>query len=154
MGKTSPTAHRDLEDMDYVNRSLAIACTRGREAVVSRFRDILHREDFSEQQWRVLRILYDLGSVTATEICGQSCIHKVSMSRILKSLEKRGLIERTASDSDNRANLVQLTPQGLTLLEPLVEEAKDIHRGIADEFGYEKYNRLLQLLKELAAINE
>ncbi|WP_165937599.1 MarR family transcriptional regulator [Antarcticimicrobium sediminis] len=154
MGKPNTTPYPDLANPDYVNRSLAIACTRGREAVVVRFRDIFHRQDFSEQQWRVLRILFDQGAMTATDICKQSCIHKVSMSRILKSLEKRDFVERSTSECDNRSALVQLTQQGVELLDPLVEEAAVIHREITREFGPEKYQLLLTLLRELAEINE
>jgi homoprotocatechuate degradation regulator HpaR len=143
-----------LRDLMYVDRSLAVACTRGREAVVSRFRKLLHREDFSEQQWRVLRILTDQGEQTSVEISALACIHKVSISRIVTSLEGRGLVSRRASKTDARASYISLTPEGESLMEPLVLEATEIHLKIADEFGIERYEQLLFLLRKLAEINK
>jgi len=147
-----------LGDLKYVDRSLAVACTRGREAVVSRFRDMLRREGLSEQQWRVLRILFDehskgFGSMmTSVDISAKSCIHKVSISRIIRSLEERRLVCRRASAEDGRANYIQLTDEGHERLIPLVEEATGIHNQIARDFGFEDYERLLFLLRKLAAI--
>ncbi|MAS03864.1 MAG: hypothetical protein CL534_04125 [Ahrensia sp.] len=144
----------NLSDLMYVDRSLAVACTRGREAVVSRFRDMLHRENLSEQQWRVLRILTDQGELTSVEISSLACIHKVSISRIVSSLESRGLVARRASETDARASYVDLTPYGRMFMKPLVEEATVIHLQIADDFGIERYEQLLLLLRQLAEINK
>lgn len=151
-----PSAARPsgLHGLMYVDRSLAVACTRGREAVVSRFRELLHREGFSEQQWRVLRILTDEGEKTSAEISALACIHKVSISRIVTSLEGRGLVSRRASETDARASYVSLTNEGRALMEPLVEEATEIHLKIGYEFGIERYEQLLLLLRQLAKINE
>lgn len=152
--KKPPAELSRLRDLMYVDRSLAVACTRGREAVVSRFRTLLNREDFSEQQWRVLRILTDQGELTSAEISALACIHKVSISRIVTSLEGRGMISRRASKTDARASYISLTPEGRTLMEPLVLEATEIHLKIADEFGIERYEQLLLLLRKLAEINK
>lgn len=152
--ETSATQPPKLQGLMYVDRSLAVACTRGREAVVSRFRELLHREGFSEQQWRVMRILNDQEEKTSVELSALACIHKVSISRIISSLEARGLVSRRASETDARASYVSLTAAGRALMEPLVHEATEIHLQIADEFGIERYEQLLLLLRQLAKINK
>ena len=139
---------------DFVDRSMAIACSRGREAVVERFRHILHREGFTEAQWRVLRILFDLGQLTSVEIGFQACIHKVSISRIVATLESAGMVVRTASDRDGRASYVALTEQGKARMAPLVAEAVVIRKKITEEFGRERYDQLMHLLGELAKLND
>ena len=143
-----------LSDLKYVDRSLAVACTRGREAVVSRFRQILQREDLSEQQWRVLRILFDLGRMSAVQIGHQSCIHKASLSRIIKNLEQRGLIERSPHETDSRISYLDLTRNGRQTMAALVAEAAVIHEKIAADFGHDQYIQLLELLKRLALLNQ
>lgn len=145
-------------DLEYVDRSLAIACTRGREAVVSRFRTLLRRENLSEQQWRILRLLFDDAvlsrepQLTSVDIATRSCIHKVSVSRIIRSLEVRGLIGRTASLEDARASYVKLTSAGYSYMQPLVHEAAAIHHKIAEDLSFENYNLLLKLLRQLSEI--
>lgn len=146
--------NRVFGDLKYIDRSLAVACTRGREAVVSRFRPLLRRENLSEAQWRVLRLLCDQHTLSSMEISARSCIHKVSVSRILKSLEQRNMVERIASESDLRTSYVVLTDHGKEVMEPLIEEATGIHRKIAQDFGFDDYESLLGLLKKLAQIND
>lgn len=139
---------------DFVELSLAIACTRGREIFVERFRHILHREGFTEAQWRVLRILFDLGQLTSVEIAGQACIHKVSISRITATLEKQGLVVRIASSSDGRASFVALSDTGKARMAPLVTEAIVIRKQFTKEFGRERYEQLMQLLQDLAKLRQ
>ncbi|MCA2011563.1 MarR family transcriptional regulator [Pararhodobacter sp. CCB-MM2] len=143
-----------LKDLKYVDRSLAVACTRGREAVVSRFRKMLQREDLSEQQWRVLRILHDFGRLNSVQIADQSCIHKTSISRIVKTLEQRDIVERSPHETDSRISYVALTVFGQTMMDRLIVESTTIHEKIADDFGHDNYLRLLELLKKLAKLNE
>lgn len=140
--------------MAYAERSLAIACTRGREAIVIRFRTLLHAEKLTEQQWRILRILTDQGPMIGSDLTKLSCIHKASMTRIMSSLENIGYIQRTPSTSDKRASTVSLTESGTVLMERLIPIANEIYKGIVNDIGPLKYKRLLSLLQDLADINE
>ena len=149
---TKPTL--SLKDLQYVDRSLAVACTRGREAVVSRFRPLLKEAEISEQQWRVLRILLDQGQKNSSELCDLACIHKVSISRIVNSLERRNFVERFADPGDARASFVDLTAEGKAIMLPLVRRATEIHEQIASDFGIDRYEQLLSLLQKLARIND
>lgn len=137
----------------YTERSLAIACTRGREAIVKRFQALLAENGFTEQQWRVLRVLYDFEPVPLAELCRLCCIHKVSMTRIVRALMERDLVSRERQDKDLRAYNVSLTPKSRAMLNQMTPVANNIYKGIAEEFGAEKTQKLLALLKELAAIN-
>ncbi|MCK9913274.1 MarR family transcriptional regulator [Microbacteriaceae bacterium K1510] len=139
--------------MPYTDRSLAIACTRGREAIVARFQKLLAEHCFTEQQWRVLRVLYDFEPIASAELCRRSCIHKVSMARILKALAARGLARRERSKIDLRGYQVSLTDKGRRLLHKLTPTATDIYAGITADFGPEKTRLLLELLTDLAKIN-
>ena len=55
-------------DIPYSERSLAIACTRGRHAVVSHFTDLLKDAGLTEQQWRVIRIISDFAPLSLNEL--------------------------------------------------------------------------------------
>ncbi len=137
----------------YTERSLAIACTRGREAIVKRFQGLLAGEGFTEQQWRALRVLYDFEPVPLTELCRLTCIHKVSMTRILRALMERGLVVREIQEGDRRAYDVSLSPKGRKLLGRMTPVSTEIYQGIAQDLGHEKTRELLRLLKDLADIN-
>lgn len=140
--------------MSYVERSLAIACTRGREAVVQRFQKLLSDYRLTEQQWRALRVLYEYEPIPSADLCSYCCIHKVSMARILKYLDSRGLAYRERSPDDKRAYIVRLTDKGRQLLAELTPAANDIYDGIAKDFGEENTEQLLTLLEKLSQINK
>lgn len=148
-----PSGQSNLHLDTYTDRSIAIACIRGREAVVSRFHDLLNKNNFTEQQWRVLRVLYDFEPIPSADLCRYCCIHKVSMARILKNLQERRLAVRTNSVVDQRAYIVSLTEEGRTLMSNMTPIATEIYKSITRDFGEEKAYLLLELLKELAAIN-
>ena len=137
----------------YTERSLAIACTRGREAIVKRFQKLLAGEGFTEQQWRTLRVLYDFEPMPLADLCRLCCIHKVSMTRIVRTLMERGLVLRQRQQGDKRAYDVSLTDEGRALLARMTPVAHDIYRGIAKDLGEEKTHQLLRLLRELSEIN-
>lgn len=141
------------QDLGYAERSLAIACTRGREAIVSRFRDLLHQEGLTEQQWRVLRILNDHGPLIIAELAKLSCIHKASMSRIIVGLSKIGVVEKNRCTTDARASVLGLTKSGTKMMERCMPVASTIYDEIIEDLGVERYRQLLSLLRDLASIN-
>ena len=74
---------------------------------------------------------------------------KSQMTRAIKTLESRHLIERTISDTDRRVSLLSLTKKGHTF----VAETHKIVSEIIDElFGHltpQQHNNLVEILKTL-----
>ena len=93
-------------------RSLAIGLLKAREAVMSHFRPILADHDVTEQQWRVLRVLAEAGMLDASEVAEKAFILAPSLTRMLRSLEERGLISRHKDEADGRRVLLRLAPAG------------------------------------------
>lgn len=149
----SPSSKSKYASMPFARRSLAIACIRGREAVVSRFKELLLSVDLTEQQWRIMRIVYDESQISGTELSQLSCIHKASMSRIYLVLEKRKLIQRVSSESDGRSFIVKLTAKGKKFMDIALPKADEIYLSIISDFGEDRYLALLELLGNLADIN-
>lgn len=140
----------ESNDPQLLRQSLAIACTRGREAIVVRFKTMLAREKLTEPQWRVLRVLSDEGAMIGKELSERTCIHKASLSRIIPSMEASGWVERVQSDADARAQVVQLSHAGAKAMQRLLPEADEIYAGVITDLGEAKYKMLLDLLDELA----
>jgi len=133
---------------------LALACTRGREAIVSQFRQLLHEHELTEQQWRVLRALFEQGEKETTLLCELCCIHKVSMMRILRALEERKLVRRSLHREDQRRHMLALTGQGGTLMARLMPQAHAIYDEILDRFGRANARELARLLAQLHAASQ
>jgi homoprotocatechuate degradation regulator HpaR len=132
--------------------AIALACTRGRETIVSRFRELLAAHDLTEQQWRVMRAMHEACSIETTDLCVRCCIHKASMMRILRTLMERGLVEREQHSQDRRRHIVSITESGSALIAQLLPAARKIYDAILDRFGRDKARQLVRLLDELAQL--
>jgi homoprotocatechuate degradation regulator HpaR len=133
-------------------RSLAISLLRAREAVMSHFRPILAAHDVTEQQWRVIRILFEAGKLDATEVADKASILAPSLTRMIRSLEQRGLITKHKDNADGRRVLLQITPVGQALVEDVLPESLKVYADIDGRFGAKRVEELLDLLEELALL--
>ncbi|AHB00486.1 Bacterial regulatory protein, MarR family [Brucella ceti TE28753-12] len=135
-------------------RSVPIALLRAREAVMSHFRPMLAQHDITEQQWRVIRILAETDIVDASEMAERAFILAPSLTRIIRSLEERGIITKTRDENDGRRVLLQITPAGLAIIKEVAPESRLIYQMIEERFGRERIDQLLDMLDDLAEIND
>ena len=136
------------------SRSLPMALLRAREAVMDRFRPSLRDFGITEQQWRVLRALYDHGEVETGALARLCCLLTPSLSRILKHLEATGLVVRRPAPSDQRRTLVAIAPAGRALLERRAPLSEAQYRAIESSVGKERIATLYRTLEELTAALE
>jgi homoprotocatechuate degradation regulator HpaR len=132
-------------------RSLPIALLRAREAVMAWFRPHHRRGGVTEQQWRVIRVLYFEGEMEANRLARRAWLLAPSLSRILKDLEAARYIRRRPGDSDSRRSLVSLSARGSAMVTRVAPFLDGIHREIARRFGHDRIEALLVLLDQLEA---
>lgn len=89
---------------------------KARDGLMAHFRPILNHFGLTEQQWRILRALDEVGQSEPREICDMCHISSPSMAGILTRMENAGLIGRNGIEGDQRRVIVQLTPKGTKLL--------------------------------------
>lgn len=105
--------------------SLPMLLLRARETAMARFRPVLHAHGITEQQWRALRALHDLGELTAVGLANECSILAPSMTRILRKLSDDGLVLANRSKSDQRELKVKISAKGKRLVAtvgPIVEQ--------------------------------
>ena len=130
-------------------RSLPIALLRAREAVMAYFRPHHRKGGITEQQWRVIRVLYLDGEMDATELARHSLLLAPSLSRILKDLEAAGYLRRRPGQDDSRHSLLSLSPKGSARVTRAAPFLDRIHREIGRRVGADRIEALLALLDEL-----
>ncbi|MDK4742166.1 homoprotocatechuate degradation operon regulator HpaR [Rhizobium sp. LEGMi198b] len=133
-------------------RSLTIGLLRAREAVMSHFRPILAAHDVTEQQWRVIRVLFEAGTLDASEVADKASILAPSLTRMIRSLEERGFITKHKDKADGRRVLMRITPAGRALIDAVMPESLKVYADIGERFGPQRVEQLLDMLDELAAL--
>lgn len=139
---------------DQTEDSLPILLLRARETLMVQLRPTLAKHDITEQQWRVLRVLHEAGPSEPTPL-GEACaLLTPSLTRILRVLDKRGLIWRAAHDTDRRKQVIHLTEAGANILAAIEPEAQAVYDHIEEEFGRPQMNNLLNKLRKIAAMQD
>jgi homoprotocatechuate degradation regulator HpaR len=137
--------------MREFSRSLPMALLRAREAVMRHFRASLRKHALTEQQWRILRALAGVETIEVTELARSAYLLGPSLSRILRDLEQRGLIERRSVKTDLRRGLVSISAEGLRLIEAVAPSSEAIYAEMTRRYGAERLAALHEMLSALEA---
>lgn len=135
--------------MREFSRSLPMSLLRAREAVMRQFRPSLRQHRLTEQQWRILRALAAIETIEVTELARTAFLLGPSLSRILRDLEARRLIERRTPETDLRRGMVSISEKGLKLMEVVAPSSEAIYAAIAQRYGTRKLAALQKMLGEL-----
>ncbi len=131
------------------SRSLPMSLLRAREAVMRQFRPSLRQHGLTEQQWRILRALAAVETTEVTELARTAFLLGPSLSRILRDLEARDLIERRVAQADQRRAVVSISNDGLKLIEAVAPSSEAIYAAITRRYGARKLAELQDMLHAL-----
>ncbi|WP_276322522.1 homoprotocatechuate degradation operon regulator HpaR [Vreelandella neptunia] len=135
--------------------SLTLALMQARESAMEFFRPHLNRNNITEQQWRVIRILWQSEEQTleSHRLAKLACILPPSLTGVLVRLEQNGLVKRWKPETDQRRLCVTLTNEGNALFDEMRVEMASQYKKIQQALGPEKYRTLMSLLKEVQQLN-
>lgn len=100
-----------------------------------------HGLELTPEQWIVLVQLWQKDGQSQSALSALTLRDRPTMSRILDTMEKSGLVERRVDEHDARSRLVRLTRTGKGLQEKLVPVAKKI----VDQLEHEISERDLEI---------
>lgn len=132
------------------SQSLTIALLRARESMMLSVRPILMKYGFTEQQWRVLRVLGEKGCSDAGQVAFDACILAPSLSRIINKLENENFITKFVDPDDGRRINLKLTTLGEDMLKKVAPDMDLIYKSIQKRYGEDKLKKLLELLGEIS----
>jgi homoprotocatechuate degradation regulator HpaR len=135
--------------MREFSRSLPMSLLRAREAVMRQFRPSLRSHGLTEQQWRILRALTAVDAIEVTELARVAFLLGPSLSRILRDLEARHLIERRVARADLRRAMVSISKKGLKLIEAVAPSSEAIYAAMTWRYGARKLAELQDMLHAL-----
>lgn len=132
----------------------AVICIyRLRDLILSDVRSIHARFGLSPSELDVLATLRALPTpyeATPTELYKTMLRTSGGMAKILRQLEGRGLISRSASNLDGRRKTVRLTAAGHRLIKKALPTIIRAHRDfLSDGLSNEEMSRLVRLMRRL-----
>ncbi len=99
----------------------------------------------------ILMALADLEPIAANELARRVARDKSQMTRVLKSLAEKGLIERCACEGDARVSLVALTLDGRGYVTEVKKVLTEIIDGILAPLAPDERGGLTAILSKVSA---
>jgi DNA-binding MarR family transcriptional regulator len=97
-------------------------------------------------EFSLLMLLRDNDGVTQRQLATALNLNAPNLTTLLTRLQERGLLSRERSDSDRRAQLIRLTPEGLALATRARKVAATMESGIRKRYTTAEWALLLELL--------
>jgi homoprotocatechuate degradation regulator HpaR len=111
--------------MNKFQRSLPMMLYRTLDSVMPAFRSIFSEFGITEQQWRVLRVLWEDDGSSLSALAAATLIPGPSLVGVVDRLTRDGLVIRRRSEIDRRVVHIFVTREGKALeraVKPRVEE--------------------------------
>ncbi|MDQ1207736.1 homoprotocatechuate degradation regulator HpaR [Acinetobacter baylyi] len=136
--------------MKSIRPSLTLALLQAREAAMSHFRPALNEIGLTEQQWRIIRILYQYGELESNQLAERACILKPSLTGILNRMQN--LVIKRKDEQDQRISLIRLSEEGLNHFERQAVKMEKSYARIQELYGEEKLKELIEMLKDFEKV--
>ena len=111
--------------------------------------------NLSQTEFRLIREIVmerEAGNkIISSELARRLNITRSAVSQIVTKLEKRGIVERTASPTDRKIFYVVLSESSLNVFHGMCDEANKLVNRVVEEFGKEKTDQLIELYEEFAS---
>jgi DNA-binding MarR family transcriptional regulator len=96
--------------------------------IVEAFGEELKRHDLTVPTWRVLAALWHDGPSRLSVLADLTAIEISTLSRLVTTVQRKGLVSRVRSEADARAVRLELTEQGRALTATLIPLALECER--------------------------
>jgi|CXWL01.1.fsa_nt_gi DNA-binding MarR family transcriptional regulator len=131
---------------DYLPYHLTVASNQVSRLIATAYQV---RYGITIWQWRVLCTLGTEGAMTAQDVVGVSAMDKVTVSRAIQALRKRGVIQRLRSKQDSRAFDLHLTKHGRAMYDDIIPLALNYQEQLLSNITPEERKMLMDLLPKI-----
>jgi len=149
----SPQSETPPSTMRGFESSLPIALLRARQATAHKFKPHTDEAGLTQPQWRVIRALAAGSPMDVASLAERCVLMQPSVSRLLKGLQDRGLIE-TVTGPDARRRLLSLTEAGKALFTRIAIISEAVYRDIEEVYGRDELKQLVAMLTRLREVAE
>ena len=138
----------------FVHRNLPRLLLQARESVMAHTRPGLREQGLSDQQWRVLRVLGEHGTVETGRVAREAYILGPSLTGVLARMERDGLVKRERDGADQRRTVVKASARGLRLVAKLSRTIEAHYDWMEKSLGKQKLSRLYAMLDEVIELEQ
>ena len=141
----------DMNEVPAFSASLPMQLYRALDAIMPEYRTLFYKHDLTEQQWRILRVLWAENNITVAKLSKITLLPAPSLVGILDRLIVKQLIIKIRSIKDRRQVQISLTKHGKELQELVAPSVLAIHSRLKAKFSNKEWQSLEQLLQKFSS---
>ncbi len=122
-----------------------------REKVRRDFLPALRKAGLTNQQWRILRVLYERGDSGINQLSNDCVIMRPSVASIIPRLEKADLVARNKVPGDKRRTSISLTSKGRAKVEEILPTFSGLYQRLEERLGKTELDELFAVLRKVNA---
>ena len=136
------------------SRSLPMMLYQALDVLLPKFRRIFNEHGLTEQQWRILRVLWEHKKIALGKLSDLTLIPSPSLVGIVDRLEFSGFITRDRSKKDRRVVYVLATKKGREMEKKVMPRVLDTYNEIRASFEPDEWDQLIDSLKKITVMEE
>lgn len=134
------------------SRSLPMMLIRALDSVMPRFREIFKEFGLTEQQWRVLRVLWEQDEITFRDLADITLIAGPSLVGVVDRLKAQGLVDRRRSTTDRRNVFVFSTDKGKDLHWQVRPKVDQVYAELQGSIEPAEWQQIINNLDRVASL--
>ncbi len=103
----------------------------------------------TQAQYGVLTVLHSAPDIDQSRLARALAFDKVTVLRVLRGLEERGLVTRVVASENRRQMAVRLTTQGQRLLKKTEQPVRSAYQQLMTPLTQKESQQLIDLLQRL-----
>ena len=132
--------------MDTMEQNFSLICRK-----FTKFLNVeLKNAGITPAELSYLSYLLEQNGMTQDELAKASCVDKAAVTRVIQTLEKKGVVERRADETDKRANRIYLTDKAYHYADVMKEVQQKWVRIIDVQMSRQEMQQLEQHVAEIA----
>ena len=115
------------------------------------FNDTFHKNgiDLSREQWLVLKKLHDNDCQIQNDLASITDRSKTSLTRLINTMEKKGLVYRVLSNEDKRANHIHLSESGKETFLHSIPVLEKLMAELQEDISQNDLNKAIEVLDQI-----
>jgi len=123
------------------------------DTVIPLYRKVFKEHGITEQQWRILRVLWEINECTSAELAKKTLLPSPSMVGIIDRMSAKNLVSRNRSEQDRRIVHVSLTDKGRTLQDKLMPQVDAIYEQMMSRCDDEAWQVMINTMQTIIDTN-
>lgn len=132
--------------MDTMEQNFSLICRK-----FTKFLNIeLKNAGITPAELSYLNYLLEQNGMTQDELAKASCVDKAAVTRVIQTLEKKGVVERRADEMDKRANRIYITDKAYHYADVIKEVRQKWMQIIDVQMSRQEMQQLEHQVAEIA----